>query len=212
MKLSPLRALCLETRWDDRIVFGNEVLTIGEYIKKLFGALPEFLDGEDDLRQRWSQPETRQQLLDVLERSGFQEDKLEMMRRILQMEQCDMLDVLAFLAYETTPIERQRRAEILREDMLKKLSEQQQDFMNFVLDMYVRNGFKELGMEKLATLIDMKYHTIADAKRQLNMDVKEMRDLFLGMQKELYNGRGVVNVTIHNHYHGKIDQLTINSE
>ena len=212
VKLSPLRALCLETRWDDRIVFGNEVLTIGEYIKKLFGALPEFLDGEDDLRQRWSQPETRQQLLDVLERSGFQEDKLEMMRRILQMEQCDMLDVLAFLAYETTPIERQRRAEILREDMLKKLSEQQQDFMNFVLDMYVRNGFKELGMEKLATLIDMKYHTIADAKRQLNMDVKEMRDLFLGMQKELYNGRGVVNVNIHNHYHGKIDQLTINSE
>lgn len=212
VKLSPLRALCLETRWDDRIVFGNEVLTIGEYIKRLFGALPEFLDGEDDLRQRWSQPETRQQLLDVLERSGFQEDKLEMMRRILQMEQCDMLDVLAFLAYETTPIERQHRAEILREDMLKKLSEQQQEFMNFVLDMYVRNGFKELGMEKLATLIDMKYHTIADAKRQLNMDVKEMRDLFLGMQKELYNGRGVVNVNIHNHYHGKIDQLTINSE
>ncbi len=210
VKLSPLRSLCLETRWDDRIMFGNEVLTIDEYIKKLFGALPKFLDGEEDLRQRWSSPDTRQQLLDVLERSGFPEDKLEQMRRILQLEQCDMLDVLAFLAYETTPIERQRRAEILREDMLKELSKQQQEFIDFILDMYVRNGFKELGMEKLATLIDMKYHTIADAKQQLNLDVKGMRDLFLGMQKELYNGKGVVNVTIENHYHGQIDNLTIN--
>ena len=210
VKLSPLRSLCLETRWDDRIMFGNEVLTIDEYIKKLFGALPQFLDGEEDLRQRWSSPDTRQQLLDVLERSGFPEDKLEQMRRILQLEQCDMLDVLAFLAYETTPIERQRRAEILREDMLKELSKQQQEFIDFILDMYVRNGFKELGMEKLATLIDMKYHTIADAKQQLNLDVKGMRDLFLGMQKELYNGKGVVNVTIENHYHGQIDNLTIN--
>ncbi len=210
VKLSPLRSLCLETRWDERIMFGNEVLTIDEYIKKLFGALPKFLDGEEDLRQRWSSPDTRQQLLDVLERSGFPEDKLEQMRRILQLEQCDMLDVLAFLAYETTPIERQRRAEILREDMLKELSKQQQEFIDFILDMYVRNGFKELGMEKLATLIDMKYHTIADAKQQLNLDVKGMRDLFLGMQKELYNGKGVVNVTIENHYHGQIDNLTIN--
>ena len=212
VKLSPLRSLCLETRWDERIMFGNEALTIEQYIKKLFGALPNFLDGEEDLRERWSQPETREQLLDLLERSGFPEDKLEQMRRILQLEACDLLDVLSYLAYNTTPIERQRRAEILREDMMNKLSVQQQEFVNFILDMYVRNGFKELGMDKLGTLIDMKYHTIADAKRQLQMDPKGMRDFFLGMQKNLYNGRGVVNVNIHNHYHGSIDTITINGE
>lgn len=168
--------------------------------------LETILETIDDLQDEASE------VMLKLERSGFPEDKLEQMRRILQLEQCDMLDVLAFLAYETTPIERQRRAEILREDMLKELSKQQQDFIDFILDMYVRNGFKELGMEKLATLIDMKYHTIADAKRQLQMDPKGMRDFFLGMQKNLYNGRGVVNVNIHNHYHGSIDTITINGE
>ena len=176
----------LQTEWQERIQFGNELLTIAEYIKRLFGALPQFLNGEEDLRKKWSNPETRQQLLDLLERSGFQEDKLEQMRNFLQLENCDMMDVLSFLAYNTTPIERKRRAEIVRDDMMKKLSEQQQDFVDFILNLYVRNGFKELGMEKLGTLIDMKYHSVIDAKKQLNMEPLQMRNFFLGMQKELY--------------------------
>lgn len=211
VKLSPLRSMTLHTDWHERVQFGDEMITLDEYVKRLFGALPQFLDGEEDLRERWSHPETRAQLLDVLERSGFQEDKLELMRRFLNMDNCDMLDVLSFLAYETTPMERRRRAEILREDMLKTTSEEQQDFVNFVMDMYVRNGFKELGMDKLGTLIDMKYHSIADAKRELKMDAKEMRDFYLDMQKELYNGKRVnLNVTIENHYHGNIDTLNVN--
>ena len=176
----------LQTEWQERIQFGDELLTIAEYIKRLFGALPQFLNGEEDLRKKWSNPETRQQLLDLLERSGFQEDKLEQMRNFLQLENCDMMDVLSFLAYNTTPIERKRRAEIVRDDMMKKLSEQQQDFVDFILNLYVRNGFKELGMEKLGTLIDMKYHSVIDAKKQLNMEPLQMRNFFLGMQKELY--------------------------
>ncbi len=208
VKLSPLRSVSLHTDWYERIQFGDEMITLEEYIKKLFGTLPHFLDGEEDLRERWSQPDTRQQLLDVLERSGFQEDKLELMRRFLQLEQCDMLDVLSYLAYETTPMERQRRAEILRQDMMKTLSKQQQEFVEFILGLYVRNGFKELGMDKLGTLIDMKYHTIADAKQQLNMNPMEMRNFFLGMQKELYKGKDVnLNVTIENHYHGNVDNV-----
>ena len=210
VKLSPLRALTIETQWEERVQYGDELITMEEYVKRLFGALPQFLDGEDDLRQRWSQPQTRQQLLEVLERSGFPEDKLEMMRRFLKMDACDMLDVLGYLAYETTPIERQRRADILREDMLKTLSKQQQEFVDFILQMYVRNGFKELGLEKLGTLIDMKYHSIADAKRQLQMEPVAMKDFFIGMQKELYNGKGVVNVTIENHFESEIQNLTIN--
>jgi hypothetical protein len=85
-------------------------------------------------------------------------------------------------------------------------------FVNFILSMYVRNGFKELGLDKLGTLIDMKYHSIADAKQQLKMDPREMRNFFLDLQKDLYNGEKVINVTIENHYHGNIDQLTINSD
>ena len=210
VKLSKLRELTLHTDWDERIQFGDELLTIEEYIKRLFGMLPTFLDGEEDLRERWSQPESRQKLLDVLEESGFPEDKLEMTRRFLELEQCDMLDVLAFLAYNTTPIERQRRAEILQAQAMKQYSKAQQDFVNYIMKLYVRNGFKELGSEKLPTLIQMKYHSPHDAVKELKMQPAEIRQFFLGMQHQLYNGMGNVNVEIHNHYHGNIDNLTIN--
>lgn len=210
VKLSHLRELTLHTDWDEKIQFGDELLSIEDYIKRLFGMLPKFLDGEEDLRQRWSQPDTRQQLLEVLEQSGFPEDKLEMTRRFLEMEECDMLDVLAYLAYNTTPMQRQMRAEILRQTSQKQYSKEQQDFVNYIMKLYVRNGFKELDSDKLPTLINMKYHSPHDAIRELKMQPAQIRDFFLGMQKQLYNGQGVLNVTIENHYHGTIDHLTIN--
>lgn len=186
VKLSHLRELTLHTDWDERIQFGDELLSIEEYVQKLFGTLPHFLDGEEDLRKRWSQPDTREQLLDVLAQSGFPEDKLEMTKRFLEMEDCDMLDVLAYLAYNTTPIDRQRRAEILMKQTQQKYSAAQQDFVNYIMGLYVRNGFKELGSDKLPTLINMKYHSPVDAVKALQMQPDQIRKFYLGMQQMLY--------------------------
>ena len=212
VKLSLLRELTLTTTWEERVQFGDELLSIEEYIRRLFGTLPKFLDGEDDLRRRWSQPDTRQQLLDVLEQSGFPEDKLELTRRFLELEQCDMLDVLSYLAYNTTPIDRQRRAAILKEQALEEWSEAQQDFVAYIMDLYVRNDFKELGSDKLPTLIQMKYKSPVDAVRQLGLKPEEIRNFFWHIQQRLYDGEGVVNLNFENHFHGTIDNLTINNK
>ena len=195
VKLSKLRELTLHTNWDERIQFGDELLSIEEYIQKLFGTLPHFLAGEDDLRQRWSQPDTRQQLLDLLAQSGFPEDKLEMTRRFLEMDNCDMLDVLSYLAYNTTPIDRQKRAEILEEQARQKFTQEQQDFVRYIMQLYVRNGFKELESDKLPTLINMKYHSTIDAVRKLQMQPNQIRDFYLGMQQMLYNGTPLSRVS-----------------
>jgi len=212
VKLSLLRELTLNTTWEERVQFGDELLSIEEYIRRLFGTLPKFLDGEDDLRRRWSQPDTRQQLLDVLEQSGFPEDKLELTRRFLELEQCDMLDVLSYLAYNTTPIDRQRRAAILKEQALEEWSESQQDFVAYIMDLYVRNDFKELGSDKLPTLIQMKYKSPVDAVRQLGLKPEEIRSFFWHIQQRLYDGEGVVNLNFENHFHGTIDNLRINNK
>ena len=190
VKLSHLRELTLHTDWDERVQYGDELLTIEEYIQKLFGTLPHFLAGEDDLRKRWSQPDTRDQLLDVLAQSGFPEDKLEMMRNFLELENCDMLDVLAYLAYNTTPMDRQRRAEILKRQAQKKYTSAQMDFLDYVMQLYVRNGFKELSADNLPTLIGMKYHTPVDAIAALNMQPAQIKDFYWSMQEMLYNGVG----------------------
>ena len=212
VKLSDDREMKLYTLWDERVQFGDEMLTLEEYVRKLFGALPKFLNGIDDLRYQWSQPDTREKLLNLLSESGFPEDKLEMTRRFLDMEQCDMLDVLAYLAYNTTPIDRERRAQILREQAKQEYTKAQQDFLNHVMNLYVRNGFKELGSDKLPTLINMKYHSPVDAVQQLKMNPQQIRDFYLGMQRQLYAGQGVVdvqptiNINITNNFSGNIEQ------
>ena len=209
VKLSKLRELTLHTEWSEQVMFGDELLSVEEYVKRLFGMLPSFLDGEEDLRKRWSQPDTREELLNVLAQSGFPEDKLNLTRRFLELTDCDMLDVLAFLAYNTTPVERLRRAEVLKQRALKEYTAAQQEFVNYIMDLYVRNGFRELGSEKLPTLINMKYHSPIDAIKTLHMQPAQIREFFLGMQQKLYS-EGAVNLTIENHFHGTIDNLTIN--
>lgn len=204
VKLSTLRELTLHTDWDERVQFGDELITIEEYIKRLFGMLPKFLDGEEDLRKRWAQPDTREQLLELLEQSGFPEDKLEMTRKFLNLEECDMLDVLAYLAYNSTPMDRKRRAEILMKEAMKECTEAQREFVDYIMQLYVRNGFKELGTEKLPTLISMKYKSPFDAVKKLRMDPDQIRHFFLEMQQQLYNGRAVVNVNIQNHFNGPV--------
>lgn len=115
--------------------------------------------------------------------------------------------MLEYLAYETTPIERKKRAEIIMEDARKTMTPPQMEFLEFIMQMYVNNGYHELGMDKLAQLIDMKYHSITDGMIHLNMNPTELRDFFLNMQKELYHGKSVLNFKIENNIYGNIDNF-----
>ena len=85
------------------------------------------------MHKQWEHPETRQALLNQLEREGFAEEKLRMVQRVIGREDCDLLDVLDFLAYETTPIERARRVELVRQDYYQTQSPAQQKFLDFLM-------------------------------------------------------------------------------
>ena len=213
VKLSEHRKLMLKTRWSERFQFGDELISIEEFIKRLFGRLPAFFNSEEDLRKQWASPITRQALLDVLEREGFAEDKLEMMRRILEMEKCDLLDVLLYIAYETPAVERARRVEIVKQDWLRKWSQQQADFLSIILDFYARNGYKELAEDKLKDFIDLKYNSVYDARTALGMGPAQIRQSYFDLQHELYNGSAINAVAVHGdlHVHGNTAVGTLNN-
>lgn len=204
VKLSEHRKLLLRTRWHEKFQFGDELISIEEFIQRLFGRMPYFFKDENDLRTQWENPITRQALLDLLEREGFAEDKLEMMRRMLQMENCDLLDVLQYIAYETPAIERARRVELVKADWIKKWTDQQADFLNVILDYYARNGYKELASDKLSTFIDIKYHSTSDAIAALAMTPAQIKQQYLELQHELYNGAAVKAIAVNGdlHVHG----------
>jgi type I restriction enzyme R subunit len=187
IKLSPYRKLSLHTTWHPQIFYGDECISLEEYVKKLFGKIPEFFSGADDLREKWSNPETRERLLQTLDEAGFAVDKLNMLRNMLKLQECDLLDVLEYIAYNSTPIERAKRVALVQKQYVDSLNKEQREFDNLILQYYARNGFKELGAENLTTFINIKFNSMSDAKQKLQMSTTEIRSHYFELQRRLYS-------------------------
>ena len=137
----------------------------------------------------WSNPDTRKKLLDNLSDAGYTRENLEELRKIVHAENSDLFDVLSYVAHHSNIIPRLDRS-IKAKIHLNNYNSEQQDFLNFVLDQYVKKGVKELDKEKLAAIIELKYKTVADAKQILG-DPKTTRDIFIDFQKHLYHKQAV---------------------
>ena len=154
------------------------------YLQNLFGALPEIFKSENELRAIWSRPDTRKKLLEELKEKGFAKEQLEEFQKVLHAENSDLYDVLAYVAFHSTIVERTQRAENAK-FYLGNYDEKQQEFLNFVLKKYVNSGVYELDEEKLSPLLLLKYNALTDAKSALG-DIATIRDTFIGFQTHLY--------------------------
>lgn len=174
-------------QWEERVMYDGRLITIKEFADILVdkNTLPKFFTDEEDLRKQWQNPETRAALLDKMEHEGFSLDKLLKVQEMLNYEKCDLLDVLEYLAYQTTPLERQQRVTIVRPGITAELNSKQTEFVDFVLQQYILQGYGELSLDNLPELIKLKYGTINDAKAVLG-SLGEINKVFVGFQKELY--------------------------
>lgn len=196
--LSKNRKLHLHTTWKDKIFIGDAFVDIDEFVRILFGKIPTLFDGASDLRNKWADPDTRAALLHLLEESGFSEDKLDMLKSMLKLEKCDLLDVLEYIAYDSTPMEREERVRIVQEQYIKKLKAEQQAFDNLILQSYALKGFKELAADKLKTFINIKYNSTSDAKMALGMSLAEIKSHYYDLQQEIYGKKVKPELHIHN--------------
>ncbi len=211
VKLSYGREVSLSTDWEEFVWFGDELISLEQFIIRLFEKLPTFFDSPESLRAQWSHPDTRKALLDQLNREGFPEEKLEMVRRLLDMEGCDIFDVLEYLAFSTTPLERIKRVELVRADYYQKQTAQQQKFLDFIMKYYVQNGYKELSIESLPKLLDIRYGSAFDATKQLNMSVEQIKGHYLDFQRQLYHPLGMKGGLSLNLHIDHVDTLNDNS-
>jgi type I restriction enzyme R subunit len=158
-----------------------------EFLRSLFGALPELFKSEDELRTIWSKPDTRKKLLEELSEKGFAKQQLTEFQKILNAENSDLYDVLAYIAFHSDILERTDRADRAKIH-LDNYDPKQQEFLNFVLSQYVKQGVDELDDTKIGDLLVLKYHAIADAKKELG-DIATIRNTFIGFQTYLYDKR-----------------------
>ncbi len=164
-------------------------MSASAFIEQLFGALPELFKTEDELRDLWGDPLTRKRLMSELAERGYGPDQLDDVRALIEAENSDVFDVLAYIAFALEPLTRSERVEQHRPQIMQDYGAKQQAFIDFVLDQYVNVGVEELDTEKLPTLLRLKYDDLADATAELG-DVSSIRQAFIGFQRKLYDAPG----------------------
>ena len=163
-------------------------MSAAEFVERLFGDLPDLFRNEDELRELWGRPDTRKVLLASLAEKGYGDDQLSEIRRMIDAEKSDLYDVLAYIAFALTPMSREERVITHRHQAFAGYDERQREFLDFVLDQYIREGVQELDDEKLPNLLELKYGAVSDAVERLG-SVSKIREVFVGFQKHLYSRR-----------------------
>lgn len=164
-------------------------MSAAQFLESLYGALPEFFKDEDELRAIWSTPDTRKTLLAGLADKGFSKEPLAEMQKIIEAENSDLFDVLAYVAFSVAPETRSQRADMARLETHQHFNDRQQVFLDFVLAQYVTQGVDELDADKLTPLLRLKYNNaISDAVADLGSP-EQIRNVFVGFQRYLYESR-----------------------
>lgn len=161
-------------------------ITAKEFVERMFDDLPHFFTDEEQLRQIWSDPTTRDKLLEDLAEEGYDQEKLDSMKDLIDAKDSDVYDVLAFVAYAAETRTRAQRIKSAKPNIAKEFADyKQQAFINFILDKYLEEGVGELSAGKMRSLIELKYNTISDASAELGSPAV-IRETFIGFQKHLY--------------------------
>ncbi|MBW8330713.1 MAG: DEAD/DEAH box helicase family protein [Prolixibacteraceae bacterium] len=184
-KARELDSMVKTSFWDP----SGKPISAQQFTQNLFGELPSLFSNENELRKIWSLPDTRKRLLEELGEKGYTGVQLNDLRKMVHGEDSDLFDVLAYVAYHRELVPRLERAEKAKVHF-GSYNPAQQDFLNFVLEQYVKTGFEELDDAKLPKLLELKYKAIADAKHALG-DIPSIRKTFIGFQEHLYEAEAV---------------------
>ncbi|MFN4281464.1 MAG: EcoAI/FtnUII family type I restriction enzme subunit R [Alphaproteobacteria bacterium] len=176
-----IRYLAATTYWGP----DGKPMSAQQFLERLFGDLSGLIGSEDELRRKWSDPDSRERFIALLEQRGYDADKLADMRRLIDAPNSDLFDVLAYIRFTSPPKTRKDRAAAAREDGFGAADEKMRAFLLGVLQAYEALGESELATGKLSHYLTARYGSLADAKAALG-DVPKIRQAFIGMQQELY--------------------------
>lgn len=155
-----------------------------DFLNAMFGQMPEFYTSVEDLREQWSSPKTRENLLEKMGDAGYDMETLNRIRTLIDADDSDLLDVLEYISFNVEPIQRAERVQ-RTEPYVSGLTAQQQDFVKYVIRLYISEGIEELGTSKLPEIMSLKYGSLQDGIAALGgLDVA--KSTFYGFQRSLY--------------------------
>ena len=187
IKLSDGKFREIQTMSSTMFYLDGKPVSAEEFIKKLFDTLklPEILGGEDELRQLWSNPVTRSELINKLEKHGCGKEDLNKLRELINAESSDLFDVLQYIAFSNPVLTRKERVESAGDNIYEFINKKQIEFIRFVLNNYIKEGIDELDVSNLPTIINSKYGSLNEAQKELG-PAGEIKQVFTDFQKYLY--------------------------
>ena len=157
-----------------------------DFIKRMFGELPELFKDEDALRSLWSDPDTRKALLARLSERGYDALVLMQIKEAISGQDSDIYDVLAHIAYSRNMMTRQHRAEVGRRRVEVEYDAKLAAFLNFVLGHYVENGVEDLDRMKLPDYLKLKFGTLAEGGAALG-GMDQVISSYVDFQRHIYS-------------------------
>lgn len=183
-----LKVIDVEVRYIDE---NGKPLTVQEFVERLVTQLPGLFKSVEELRQIWSDPDERETLLGKLVQAGFDTEQLATLRRMFEAEDCDIFDLLAFLAFEQPMATRKSRADEVRNNsafFTQYEQEKAQRFLHYVLNRYEQTGSTELSRERLPALIELSgLGTVKDASTAFGGKPAYLLEAFKQLQQQLYH-------------------------
>ncbi|MGB3710477.1 MAG: DEAD/DEAH box helicase family protein [Erythrobacter sp.] len=170
-------------------ILNGRPITGQEFMDHLFGDLGTLVADEDALRATWSDPERRKGFLQRLTELGYDSERLEDMRRLIDAPNSDIFDVLAYIRFMLAPMARSERVETAKARGLNGYEEEMRQFLQYVLHSYETQGIRELDPSKLSDFLRIRYGGVNDAKRKLG-SVVDIRGAFIDIQKHLFDVQG----------------------
>ena len=117
---------------------------------------------------------------------GYDQDRLEDVRQLVDTPDSDLFDVLNYVLFDTSPKTRPDRAESVSADGMKSFEGETKQLLLGILSAYVEDGVDELATERLGQFIMARYGSVGESKAVLG-DLSEVKRAFRKMQANLYS-------------------------
>jgi type I restriction enzyme R subunit len=108
-----------------------------EQIATMFSSINEF-------RNKWDNLNERKIILTELENRGV---SIEQLMEVSKQKDCDLFDLICFVAYDLKPLTRKQRADLLlknKPDFFLNYSEKAKEVLNLIIEKYVNFGLTQI--------------------------------------------------------------------
>ena len=165
--------------------FDGRPLSAAEFLERLFGDLSGLIADEDQLRNVWSDPDNRAHFLDQLADHGYDQDRLDDIRLLVDARDSDLFDVLGYVLFTLSPKTRHDRADRVRHDGLEDFDGELQSLLQAILKSYETAGESELTTPKLAQYLSARYGSVSESREKLG-ELAAIRAAYRRLQAKLY--------------------------